>query len=174
MEYEFLLRRAKKEEAETIYQGILEVYEQLENKDVFVYDDLDWVKAHMEEQGFAVVACDSAGKIAASLIVRYPGEAEDNLGRDIGLESAELFRVVHMETAVVLPEYRGHHLERKLIQYAEELLDTRKYRHLLATVSPVNPASYKSVEACGYRVMVTKEKYVGLMRRVYYKESGGL
>jgi len=169
MNHDFQLRIARKEEAGAIHQNMVKVYEELKNKDIFVCDDLEWVKEHMEAQGFAVVACDSTGRIAASLIVRYPKDAEDNLGRDIGLAEAELWKVAHMEAAVVLPQYRGHHLQRQLLQYAEEQIDKKQYRHFLTTISPDNPASYKSAEACGYKVMVTKEKYGGLLRRIYYK-----
>ena len=172
MEQIITLRIARPEEAQAIHQGMAEVYEQMENKELFVCDDLDWVKAHMEKDGFAVVACDEQGNIAASLLVVYPGMSNDILGRDIGLAEEELVHVAHMETAVVLPQYRGQHLQRRLLQYAEAVLDKKQYWHLLSTISPDNPASYKSIEACGYQVMTTKEKYGGLMRRIYYKNTG--
>lgn len=54
----FTLRPAKSEEADIIYQNMVEVYRLLENKDLYVCDDLEWVKEHMENQGFGVVAYD--------------------------------------------------------------------------------------------------------------------
>ena len=41
----------------------------------------------------------------------------------------------------------------------------------MATVSPDNPASYQSFEKNGYKYMVTKEKYHGLVRKIYLKEA---
>lgn len=107
--------------------------------------------------------------IVASFIFRYPDNSADNIGRDIGLPEEELSSVVHMESVVVLPEYRGKHLQEKMLTYAEGLIDTQVHNCFLATVSPENPASYKSFEKCGYELVTTKEKYGGLMRRIYRK-----
>lgn len=95
---------------------------------------------------------------------------EDNLGRDIDLDEDKLKQGVHMDSAVVLPEYRGMALQSKMLKYAEEYIDKNKCKYFIATVSPENPASYKSLEKNGYQLMVTKEKYGGLMRRIYLKE----
>ncbi len=171
MSAEIVFRRAEKEEAYAVWQMMTEVHEQMEQKELFVCDDLPWVEKHMEEEGFAVVACTAAGTFAGCLIVGFPGISEENLGCDIGLPEEELLAVAHMESAVVRSKFRGQHLQRRLLQYAEASLDKRKYYHLLATISPENPASYKSVEACGYRCVLTKEKYNGLLRRIYYKDS---
>ena len=80
-----------------------------------------------------------------------------------------LDKVVHMESVAVLPEYRGYHLQEKMLRYAEECIDKKQYSYLLATVSPDNPASYHSFEKCGYALVMTKEKYGGLLRRIYEK-----
>ena len=146
------------------------VYEELENKELYICDDLEFVKANMEENGFCIVAYDCKGNIAGTFLIRYPGDAEDNLGRDLNFSVAEQKRVVHMESAVVLPEYRGNHLQSKMLQYGEAFIDKEKYQYLMATVSPDNPASYKSLEKNGYRHVLTKEKYQGLKRRIYCKK----
>jgi len=151
-----------------IYRLMAKVYEALEDKSLFFCDDLDYVEQHMEKSGFGVVAVVDE-KIAGSLICRYPGMDEDNLGRDISLAEEELEAVVHMESAVVDISCRGRGLQCKMLQYAESLIDNEKYRHLLATVSPYNPASLRSFEKNGYGVRMTKEKYGGLLRSVLYK-----
>ena len=147
-----------------------EVYSSLKDKTLYVCDDLQYVKSHISGEGFAVVACSREGKIVGSFIFRYPHDSNDNLGRDINLPSEELNKVVHMESAVVLPEYRGKKLQFKMLQYAEKIIDTEKYKYFMATVSPNNPASYKSFEKAGYKLKITKEKYEGLVRRIYIKE----
>ncbi len=170
MKEEIVLRIVEKEEAETIYQVMQEVYERLENKALFANSDMDYIRAHIEAEGFFIGAYDASGKMAGNFMVRYPMEAEDNLGRDIGLAPEELCKVVHMESAVVLPEYRGQHLQVRMLQYAEHRIDRARFGYFMATVSPDNPASYRSFEQNGYQLMMTKEKYGGLIRRVYCKK----
>lgn len=164
------IRVVREEEAEMVCQLMQEVYEQLENKELFASSDLDYIKAHLGAEGFTVAAYDPQGKMAGNFMIRYPMEAEDNLGRDLGLPEEELCKVVHMESAVVLPAYRGNHLQVQMLQYAEGIIDTGKYTYFMATVSPDNPASYRSLEANGYQVMMTKEKYGGMVRRIYCKK----
>lgn len=166
-----VIKKAKAEDAKKIYEIMTEVYDKLENKDIFVCDELEFVQNHICDNGFAIIACDTKynNKIVACLIVRYPKMENDNLGNDIGLNSTELMSVAHMESAVVLPLYRGLGLQYKLIDYAEKLIDKTKYKYLMGTVSPDNPASYKTLEKAGYSHILTKEKYSNLLRKIYCK-----
>ena len=86
------------------------------------------------------------------------------------LPPEELCLVAHAETTCVLPKARGNHLERRMIAYAESFIDPLQHKYLMATISPDNPASYKSAEANGYKHIKTKEKYGGVLRRIYMKE----
>lgn len=167
---DIVLKIATTDQANEIHSVMQEVYEQLDNKTLYVCDDLEYVKSHIKDAGFAVIACNKYSKIVGSFIFRYPGLSEDNLGRDIGINENRLNQVVHMESAVVLPKYRGRGLQLAMLKYAEELIDKSKYKYLMATVSPNNPWSYNSFEKNGYELKVTKEKYGGLMRRIYLKE----
>ena len=127
------------------------------------------------------------------VFIKYPGINEENPGYDvfvtsqnsknevmnlffnrinnsnIQLTSDNLNRVLHMDSASVLPKHRGHGLEQKMIAFAETLVDTSKYCYSFATVAPDNTASLKSLEKNGYQVMVVKEKYEGLVRCVMMK-----
>lgn len=87
----------------------------------------------------------------------------------IPLTAENLNRVLHMDSSSVHPNHRGHGLERRMIAYAETLVDTSNYHYSFATVAPKNFASLKSLEKNGYQVMVTKEKYGGLVRCVMMK-----
>ncbi len=164
-------RLATTDDAQEISALMEEVYNRLENKSTYVCDSIEYIRDCLSGKGFGVVATDSQGKIIGSFIMRYPGYSEDNLGRDIGLSEDKLPSVVHMESAVVLPEYRGNGIQQKMLLYAEELIDTDKYRYFMSTVSPDNPASFRSLEKMGYRHILTKEKYGGLTRRIYLKET---
>ncbi len=165
----FTLRLAAPEDAETIAENMRSVYEALDNKELFVCDDAAYIARHISQEGFTVVVCNDSGKIVGELTVHYPGMGEENLGRDAGLDMEELGRVCHMESASVLKDYRGHGLQEQMLRYAEACVDKEQYTILMATVSPDNPASYHSVEKLGYHMVVTKEKYGGLRRRIYMK-----
>lgn len=168
---DILYRPATIDDAEAITSLMNEVYERLDDKSIYVCDSIDHVRSCLSENGFGVVAADNQGRIIGSFIMRYPAYSEDNLGRDIDLPDEELPFVVHMESAVVLPEYRGNNIQQKMLLYAEELIDKSKYRYFLSTVSPDNPASFRSLEKSGYKHILIKEKYNGLMRRIYMKEA---
>lgn len=163
------IRPAKLQDAEAIHTIMVEVSNALPDPSIYVCDDLDYVKAQLSGNGFGVVACDAAERIVGSFIFRFPGMSQDNLGRDIQFAEEELSYVVHTESCVVLPSHRGQNLQLKMLQYAEQLVDYNKYKYMLATVSPENPASYKTLEKAGYAHITTKEKYGGLVRRIYQK-----
>ena len=163
------IRKAVCQDAKAIHDIMLRTAESLDDKSLYVCDDYEFVKRHIDQEGFGLVVCNDVEEIVAGFLFRFPGAAEDNLGRDILLSEEELEKVVHMESVVVLPEYRGNHLQEKMLRYAETLIDKTKYKYLLATVSPDNSASCRSFENYGYQVAITKEKYGGLIRRIYKK-----
>ena len=189
----YTLRLATFEEAYEIWSIMDICYQALEHKEYFICDDLEYVKNILSGNGFGVAACDHNGKIVGNLLVKYPGITDENLGydvfvtsknsknefinsllnrinnSDIQLTSDNLNRVLHMDSASVLPDHRGHGLEQKMIAFAETLVDISKYCYSFATVAPENTASLKSLEKNGYQVMVVKEKYEGLLRCVMMK-----
>ena len=181
----YYLRPATLEEAYEIWSVMDTCYQSLEHKEYFICDDLDYVTDILSGHGFGVVACNNDGKIVGNLLVKYPGLDEENLGYDvfvrndkpdnqsskqaIALTPDNLERVLHMDTASVLPSHRGHGLEGKMIAFAETLVDTSRYRYSFATVAPENTASMKSLVKNGYQIMITKEKYNGLKRNILMK-----
>lgn len=165
----YFLRLATLDDAYVIWQIMDTCFQALEHKEYFICDDLDYVKDILSGHGFGIVACDTDNQIIGNLLVKYPGLTEENLGHDISLPTEELSKVLHMDSATVLPEHRGHGLEAKMISFAETLLDTSKYYYSFATVAPENLASLKSLEKNGYEVMVTKEKYGRYQRYIMMK-----
>ena len=165
-------RSATPRDAEEISRLMNRVYHGLSDKSIFVCDGIDFIRDCIsgEDAGMGVVACAHDGSIVGSFILYFPHSNDDNLGKDIGLCEAELDRVVHIESAVVAEAYRGRGIQYEMLKYAEERLDRSRYGYCLATVSPDNPASFRSLEKNGYRHVITKEKYNGLLRRIYLKE----
>lgn len=168
--------------------------------DWYVKDDEDFVRRHI---GGEMQAKDSQshnasegyslkyivdGEFAAFLIVRHPGEAEDNLGQYLSENCADrqtasgnvqtcgesdltvlLSRVAHMESAAVHPAHRGKGLQGKLLARAEEIEIARGTKFLMATVHPDNIYSLRNLEAAGYQCILETAKYGGLRRKVMCK-----
>lgn len=170
METKFDMSLAKSHDARDIHNLMVKVYEDMSDKTRFFCDNLEYVEEHIEKSGFAVKA-ECEGKLVASLIVRFPHNAEDNLGRDAGIE--KLDKVAHIESVVVDSEYRGYGLQQALMQYAEEEIDNRGYTYLMATVSPDNKHGLANFEKAGYKVVKLTEKYGGLKRAVLLKDKLG-
>ncbi len=117
----------------------------LADQDWFVGDTADFYSRHISECGFTLKAVsNSTGTLAAYFTIRYPGTDEDNCGYDLGFATRDLLKTAHMETCVVHPDYRGHHLESRLMSEAITILKQTKYQHLLGTVHPDNVPSVKS------------------------------
>lgn len=81
------------------------------------YEEFDfWMK---KERGLLYLAVDEEGKAGAMFFVILPGAHPDNLGYDLGIEEEKLKLCAMMDTAAVLPEFRGHCLQYKMMQHAE-------------------------------------------------------
>ncbi len=75
-----------------------------------------------------------------------------------------------MDSAAVLPAFRGFHLQRRLMKTAEEELQREGFRYLCCTVHPDNKSSLQSVLSQGYRIAKTCEKYGGFPRHILIRE----
>ena len=106
-----------------IMQIIEEACQQIENPDWYSVDDQAFMEAHIERNGFILKAVasgeESMDEIAGFLVVRFPGNDADNLGKYLALPEEEMERVAHMESAAVRSAYRGLGLQNQLMQYAE-------------------------------------------------------
>lgn len=169
---EFQIERALKEDYKEIAQLIALVWQQLEEKDWFVADNADYTY-HMlkKENGIGYKAVERAShRLAGVFLITFPGNSEENLGRDIGMEEEKLCRVAHMDSVAVLPEYRGNGLQVRLMQHGEEELRKLGYSFLMCTVHPNNIYSKRNVLSQGYRLVTQKEKYGGYVRGIFLKE----
>lgn len=136
----------------------------------FVADDETYVREHIEEKGFVMLARAEHGEAAGFFMIHIPGMGMDNLGRELGFSEKELSSVVHMDSAAVLPAFRGHRLQLRLLQAAEkELSRYPQYRYFLCTVHPDNQYSLHNMEQNGYQQVKTTKKYGGLTRHILMK-----
>ena len=184
---DFEIRKCGKEDIDTIVGLIRTVYEQMEQKEWFAADNSEYTRKMLaESRGTAWMAVEKESGQPAGVFMTAipfpPGEMiseqegnaqedyEENLGRDIGLPESELGKVAHMDSAAVLPAFRGFHLQRRLMKTAEEELQREGFRYLCCTVHPDNKSSLQSVLSQGYRIAKTCEKYGGFPRHILIRE----
>lgn len=169
---EIKIFRAGRESLEEAVRLVQSTEEKMKEKSWFVAESLEefdrWMR---KDQGWLYVAKDcSSGQLAGMFFVVLPGMEEENLGYDIGMQGRQLDECAIMDTVVVLPEYRGMHLQYEMMQTAERKLHKEGYRYLLCTVHPENKFSRENVKRQGYKKILTKEKYGGFLRDIWMKE----
>ena len=138
----------------------------VEDKSWYAVDSEEFVGKCIEGQGFTLKAMVD-GNVAGFLTVRYPWREEDNLGDYIGLSDDEKMFVAHMESAAVLPEYRGLRIQNKLMAKGFELLKETKYKYVMGTAHPDNSFSVNNFLKLGYEIVADVKKYGGLRRYVF-------
>ena len=138
------------------------------DKDWYVIDNISFLERHVEEEGITLKAVTD-GTMAGFLIIRYPKSAEDNLGSYIRLTEEQAKTVAHMESAAVVPVYRGRGIQKLLMDSGEKLLAETEYRYLMGTAHPDNIYSVNNFLKLGYDIVAEDEKYGGLPRYVFCK-----
>ena len=171
---DFLIMRADENDAEALCALEQKAYNEMPVKEWYVPDELDFFKRHISEEGFILKAVCPDGTPAGFLIVRYPGDQEDNLFFDIckqlSLPENEKYLTAHMESVAVDRAFRGNHLQDRLIREGIRIAEKEGYRHFCATVHPDNLYSRKNGEAAGFTCICKKIKYGGLERCICYKK----
>ena len=157
---------------EQIFTDIIQtVWEQMEEKSWFVAENADYIhQALSSDNVFGYKAVETETKtVSAVFLAVIPGLDESNLGRDAGMPEAELPLIAHMDTIAVLSAYRGHGLQKRLMEAAEIDLKARGIHFLMCTVHPNNLFSLNNVLSQGYEIVTTKEKYGGKIRAILKK-----
>ena len=178
---EFEIKRALPKDADRLIAIMEEVTSGLSNPSWFIDDDGDYIREHVghipvaaEDCGFTLKAvCNQNGQeeIAGFFMVDFPGIGERNLGHHMALKEEQLLKVAHMDSVVILPQYRGYKLQYRLMEAAEELLcKETEYTIWMATVHPDNKYSLGNVQAHGYEIVAEAMKYGGYPRYVLKKE----
>ena len=148
---------------------IHEIYDAIPIKEWFCLNSDEAVIGYMTTGGFALkVMCD--GKPAGVFIARTRELGEENIGYDLKFDEEQRKLSAHMEIAMVREEYRGQGLQRIMMEKAEEILKEQGFRYLLGTAHPDNAASVNTFLKLQYEQMMTKEKYGGMKRSIFWKE----
>ncbi len=152
-------------------QFIKKIRQDMPDKTWFAMDDDDVImKRFQEKTAFVYTAKESeTGRLAGIFMVTVPGLSEENLGHDLGFSEEDLLKSVHMDTAVILPDYRGNGLQARLMEKAEADCTRQGYVYLLCTIHPENRFSLQNARKLGYQVVKTTFKYGGLPRNILCK-----
>lgn len=166
------IEKALVTDASEIMALIQHVHDNMENQQWYVIDSAEYYAHHLEDgKGVGYKSVDTeTGKIVGIFIAIIPETVESNLGYDIGFSEAKAKKAAVMDTAAILPEYRGRNFQYRMMQAAEHDLKEQGYQYLLCTVHPENRFSLHNVQKQGYEIMITKEKYGGFLRHILLKE----
>jgi ribosomal protein S18 acetylase RimI-like enzyme len=168
----FRVEKADEGDYQVFAHIIQTAWASMDQKEWFVADNADYIYQMLATgKGIGYKAVDPAADVVAGVFVAViPGLDENNMGYDVGLPAEELSLVAHMDSVAVLPKYRGHRLQRRLMTAAEKELRERGFRYLMCTVHPDNLYSRNNVAAQGYESMMMKEKYGGYPREIFLKK----
>lgn len=158
--------------------------EQILNFQEYIYDTIErketYEKITKEEfidvyNRKGIIIGTIIGEKIAGIVCFLPvGDRFDNLGKDIELPEDELNKVIHLETALVDPVYRGNGLMKKMSDFFYDSYSDylSKYKYIMGTADPNNYSSNKSFFNMGFYAITIKEKYKGKIRYILYKEIG--
>ena len=134
------------------------IYDMLPSKTHLVKDTReDLYKAF--SSGFAIGILDDQGSIVGYRLVAIPEKGETHLlENDLKLDRI-LPKSAHLETTIVLPNYRGNQLQFKTLVMAQKILHEQNVTDILCTVSPYNVYSLSNVMKAGLRIKALKRKY---------------
>ena len=132
-----------------------------------LHDDMYFLEALRLERSIIGVTTEE-GLIAYS-IIRIPGLADDNLGKDLFLPQGEQMKVAHLQAVAVHPAYRGNGLQRKLTSAHLRVIEEMGYEHVCCTVSPKNPLSLANILSCGLVIEGLCPKLQGWWRYILHK-----
>jgi hypothetical protein len=97
MQGTFLIRKADETDVVGIMKVMNEAQGDKEHPDWFVADNEDYIRAHLKEHGFVVVAESSEEEIAGFFLIKYPENKEDNLGTYLDFDEEQLVHVAVMD-----------------------------------------------------------------------------
>lgn len=157
--YQF--RKCQPQDLDSIMELQEMAYHAIKNKDIFVPSERAANESYLQSPNF-ILGCFERDKLIAYCSIVIPGDDVDNLGWDLLWTREKVLSCAVLDTVVVHPNYRGQHLQRRLMDYAAALLqDNPNIKYVLTTVSPLNQYSLQNVEAAGYQIMARKPKYGG-------------
>lgn len=104
------------------------------------------------------------------LVVSFPGEQDENLGLEIGINYQELSLVARYGLIGIHPAYRQLGLVEKLMKEKTGIIKKLHYRHICCTVSPHNYPSLKMLFTHGFTIKKLMTKFGNLTRCIAHSD----
>ena len=171
--YTMRLVEAREIDAVVYLQNL--VYEGLPNKEVLFKDTKFEMLDDLYNGAKIIGVFNSVDELISYRYISFPRQASKNLGRDIELNVSELDKVVHLETTLVDPMYRGNRLQSLTLEKAIEIIEPMNMKHIICTVSPYNLFSLFNIMSAGLNIKALKRKYGqhyddGMWRFILHKD----
>lgn len=167
----FIIEEGNVQEIEIIIKLIKDIHSRIENKEWYSIDLPFYDKIYERiNNGGKIIKVLSDNKIIAFLIIERYINRNSEIAKEI--KDEELEKSIELDNAGVLEDYRGNHLEQKMILFGEELYkkEDKNIKYSYTTVHPDNLASLKSLENIGYKKYKEKLMYGGKLRYIMRKE----
>lgn len=166
---DFLFRKGTEEDVDTFLRFLDEVKAGMSQKEWLYLDPADTVHSMVKDGILEFWLAFREEQLAAVFSILFPGLYSYNYGYDLDFSKEALLRVVHMDTAAVHPDFRGHGLQGRMVRMAEQALAGTGKRILLSTVHPENKFSLNNMLKQGYSIRKRVGKY-GSERLILQKE----
>lgn len=154
-----IIRKGTMEDTESFIELLSYVRQNMEHKEWLYLDSPDEVREMMRNGTMSLWVAVDGKRIVGAFDTLNPKLAPFNYGYILGLDEIDLLRVVNMDTAVVHPDYRGHGLQKRMMQQAETELARSGKHILLCTVHPHNSYSLNNLLSQGYSICKTVSLY---------------
>lgn len=166
---DYLFRKGTEEDVDTFLRFLDAVKAGMSRKEWLYLDSADTVHSMVKDGILEFWLAFREEQLAAVFSILFPGLNSYNYGYDLGFGQEELLKVVHMDTAAVHPDFRGHGLQGRMVRLAEQALAGTGERILLSTVHPENKFSLNNMLKQGYSIRKRVGKY-GSERLILQKE----
>ena len=163
--------KASENDVDIIYDIMMTAYEELPDKDMFFVDDKEFIKEHINEKGFCLLA-KIDDEYVGYMWVCLPYVENNHLGRYLGFSDEELMDTAILDSVAVKKKYRGRRIMKSLIEEVSERIRSLGINNMIAKAHPANKASIKSFVDRGFEIM-TKIREHGTERYILYKNSQG-
>lgn len=145
-----------KENIDEIYNLTTEVYEGIENKEIFSHDSKEYLEDVIDNGG-AFIGVYDGNKLVAYRSIKVPHKDEDYVSKFNFYVDPNT--VLVNDTVVVLKDYRGRNLQNITREKIGEKFEGSKFTNKIGTVSPNNYYSYKNTLVSGYKIVSLEKKY---------------
>jgi len=167
----FHIRRAYIDDLDTVLQLQDTIMNALPDKDIYAPFTVEETIDQLEND-YCYLAFAENGDVAGFSVL-IPNNREDqsyNYGRYFDYDEEHLSRTASMDLTMVVPEYRGHGLQRLFNKIRMGQAIELGATEAITSISPENPYSYNNFFILNYEVADRRKLYGGKDRYLLRKE----